>query len=275
MTTPTVLGVSLKMYLGHRRTLQWAHAVADVARTHPALADGTAELFVLPSFPQLVPVMDALAGTPVRVGAQDLATEDHGPYTGEVSGAALKEIGCRYAEVGHAERRRLYGEGDTTVAAKTAAALRNGLVPVLCVGERDRAAPAVAAERTTAELDRLLATAGALGGLGPVTVAYEPQWAIGAPRPATPEHISTVCRALRTRLTADPRLAGSRVVYGGSAGPGLLTALGADVDGLFLGRFAHDPRAVAAVLDECLDRKGVVSARPQNAVSEINSGRTG
>ncbi|MEV1026879.1 triose-phosphate isomerase family protein [Streptomyces sp. NPDC050264] len=252
MTARTVLGVSLKMYLGHRQTLEWARGVADVARTHPALTTGTAELFVLPSFPELPPVLGVLKGTGVHVGAQDLAAEDHGPYTGEVSGASLREIGCRFAEVGHAERRRLYGEGDTMVAAKTAAALRNGLTPVLCVGERDPLPPAGAAERTTAELQRLLATAETFGPLGPVVVAYEPQWAIGAPQPATADHISTVCRALRTHLTGRPQLAGSSVIYGGSAQPGLLTRLGAAVDGLFLGRFAHDPRAVAAILDETL-----------------------
>ncbi|GAA2313537.1 triose-phosphate isomerase [Streptomyces kunmingensis] len=261
MTARTVLGVSLKMYLGHRQTLEWARGVADVARAHPALATGGAELFVLPSFPELVPVLDALAGSGVHVGAQDLAVEDQGPYTGEVSGASLREIGCRFAEVGHAERRRLYGEGDTIVAAKTAAALRNGLTPVLCVGERDPLPPAGAAERTTAELERLLATAETFGPLGPVTVAYEPQWAIGAPRPATPEHITTVCRALRTHLRGRPHLAGSAVIYGGSAQPGLLTQLGADVDGLFLGRFAHDPQAVAAILDESLGHRNAASVR--------------
>jgi hypothetical protein len=112
-----------------------------------------------------------------------------------------------------------------------------------------------------------------VASFGPVNHA---RW-LNIPRSARPfaEHLTIVCRALRTRLTAGPRPAGSRVVHVGSAGPGLLTELGTDVNGLFLGRFAHDPRAVAAVLDECLDRKGVVSARPQNAVSEINSGRTG
>lgn len=123
------VGVSLKMYFGHHETLNWARSIADLAARHPAVTGGTAELFVLPAFPALVPVTGILAGTEVRTGAQDLATEDSGPYTGEVSGAHLHEIGARYAEVGHAERRRLFGEGDTVVAAKTAAALRNGLTP--------------------------------------------------------------------------------------------------------------------------------------------------
>ncbi|AYL38534.1 triose-phosphate isomerase family protein [Streptomyces fungicidicus] len=242
---PVLLGVSLKMYFGHHETLNWARRIAALAAGHPAVTSGAARLFVLPSFPALVPAAGILAPYGVALGAQDIATEDTGPYTGEVGGPALKEIGCHYAEVGHAERRRLYGEGDTVVAAKTAAALRNRLTPVLCVGERDRGTPGEAAARTVAEAARLL------DGLdGTVVLAYEPQWAIGAPEPASAEHIAAVCGALRTWLDDRPRHAGSAVIYGGSAGPGLLTRLAGSADGLFLGRFAHDPANVGAILDE-------------------------
>lgn len=254
-TAPAVtIGISLKMYFGHHQTLNWSRRTAAIAGRHPAVAAGIAELFVLPSFPTLVPVASIVAGSGVRVGAQDLAAEDAGPYTGEVSGAHLKEIGCDYAEVGHAERRRLFGEGDTVVAAKTAAALRNGLTPVLCVGELNETSPADAAARTVAELERLLS-----GLTGPVVVAYEPQWAIGAPRPASTEHIRTVCAALSDWLAEQPAFAGSRVIYGGSAGPGLLGSLGADAGGLFLGRFAHDPAAVERILDEALALHGAAA----------------
>ncbi|GAA4799065.1 triose-phosphate isomerase family protein [Streptomyces ziwulingensis] len=245
ITAPVLLGVSLKMYFGHHQTLNWARRIAALAERHPAVTSGAARLFVLPAFPALVPAAGLLTPYGVEIGAQDLATEDSGPYTGEVGGPTLKEIGCRYAEVGHAERRRLYGEGDTVVAAKTAAALRNGLTPVLCVGERDAAGPAVAAERTVAEAARLLH-----GLAGAVVLAYEPQWAIGAPEPAGADHIATVCTALRSWLDTRPEHAGSTVVYGGSAGPGLLTRLGGTAEGLFLGRFAHDPAGVEAILDE-------------------------
>ncbi|MFE7036597.1 triose-phosphate isomerase [Streptomyces sp. NPDC057621] len=242
---PLLLGVSLKMYFGHHQTLNWARKIATLADEHPAVTSGEARLFVLPAFPTLIPAAGILAPYGIGLGAQDLATEDTGPYTGEVGGPLLKEIGCRYAEVGHAERRRLYGEGDTVVAAKTAAALRNGLTPVLCIGERDRGTPQEAAERTVAEAARLL------HGLdGTVVLAYEPQWAIGAPEPASAEHIATVCTALREWLNTRPQHAGSQVIYGGSAGPGLLTRLGGAADGLFLGRFAHDPDNVRAILDE-------------------------
>ncbi|MEV7870695.1 triose-phosphate isomerase family protein [Streptomyces sp. NPDC088124] len=255
MSAPTLLGVSLKMYFGHHETLNWARRIGDIAARHPAVTGGLTEVFVLPAFPAIVPLGTVLDGTGVAVGAQDLATDDRGPFTGEVSGPYLKEIGCSYAEVGHAERRRLFGEGDTVVAAKTAAALRNGLTPVLCVGELDRADPAEAATRTVAELARILDTAAHEGGgRGPIVVAYEPQWAIGAPRPASPDHISRVCAALTDWLRERPAYAGSRVIYGGSAGPGLLSTLGEGVDGLFLGRFAHDPRAVEQILDELSGR---------------------
>lgn len=242
---PVLLGVSLKMYFGHHQTLNWARKVADVARHHPAVTSGAARLFVLPAFPAIVPAAGILSPYGIAVGAQDLATEDTGPYTGEVGGPALKEIGCHYAEVGHAERRRLYGEGDAVVAAKTAAALRNRLTPVLCVGEQDQVTPQEAARRTVAEVERLLH-----GLEGGVVLAYEPQWAIGAPEPASPEHIATVCAALRGWLDGRTQHAGSTVIYGGSAGPGLLTRLAGSVEGLFLGRFAHDPANIGAILDE-------------------------
>ena len=146
----------------------------------------------------------------------------------------------------------MHGETDEVVAAKTRAALRNGLTPVLCIGESDRQDGADAARVTIAQLGSALADAPA----GPVIVAYEPVWAIGAPEPAPVAHIQAVCTALRGALDFLPGRSGSAVIYGGSAGPGLLTALGASVDGLFLGRFAHDPATLAAVLDEAATLAG-------------------
>ncbi|MCA1279346.1 triose-phosphate isomerase family protein [Saccharopolyspora sp. 7B] len=251
------IGVSLKMYFGHQRTLDWCADVAEIARRHPAVRGGGAKLFVLPSFPGLPPALDLFRDTPVEVGAQDLFWEDHGAYTGEVSGAELRELGCRHVEVGHAERRRLFGEDDRVVAAKTAAALRNGLTPVLCLGE-ERAGSTTDAVRTCLEqLDSALDAARAAGRGGAVVIAYEPQWAIGAAEPAEPEFIGAVCGKLRNALDAEPVLAGSRVIYGGSAGPGLLSTLGDAADGLFLGRFAHDPAALERILDEVVALDGV------------------
>ncbi|GAA0927043.1 triose-phosphate isomerase family protein [Virgisporangium aurantiacum] len=233
-----VIGVSLKMYFGYGQTLSWCRSIVDRVGDHPALR--TVRLFVLPSFPAIVAAAEIFAGTPIAVGAQNLSTADGGAHTGEVSGAMLRESGARYVAVGHAERRAMYGEDEATVAGKTAAALRNGLVPVLCVGE-PRPAPALDA---ASECTRQLASALRTAPDGPVTVAYEPVWAIGADKPADVPYIAAVCAELRDRR---PDLS---VIYGGSAGPGLLTRLGPAVDGLFLGRFAHDPAALADVLDE-------------------------
>jgi triosephosphate isomerase len=238
------VGVSLKMYFGHAAALSWFDRVAEVAREHPAVVSGDVEVFIIPSFPAIPGALAAFEGTDVLVGAQDLFWEDSGAYTGEVSGAELAEMGVRVAEVGHAERRRLFFETDAVVAAKTAAALRNGIAPVLCIGEVAQVTSALAATEVIAQLD--LALTGAPDGR--VIVAYEPVWAIGAAEPAGPEHISAVCSALRAHLDATGR--DGTVIYGGSAGPGLLTKLGDSVDGLFLGRFAHDPAALRAVIEE-------------------------
>jgi triosephosphate isomerase len=244
-----LIGISLKMYFDRRRTSKWCLAVADIADTHPATRDGHVKLVVLPSFPYLVDALNIFADTPVEVGGQNLYCSDQGAFTGEVSGAQLAELGCSYVEIGHAERRRLFGEDDALIAAKTAAAYRNRLTPILCVGETRRSAPIAAVEECLTQLNSALAVA-ADEATWPLAVAYEPQWAIGAAEPASPEHITEVSVALRGHLGSMAQFAGSQVNYGGSAGPGLFTELKTGVDGLFLGRFAHDPAAVELILDE-------------------------
>ena len=246
MASPTLVGVSLKMYFGHRQALDWCARVAELARTHPAVASGAVELFVIPSYPAIPSALEILEGSRVVVGAQDLATADTGAFTGEVSGVELAELGVGVVEVGHAERRRLFGETDEIVAQKTAAALRNGIAPVLCIGETAKGEPADAAAECLRQLDSALH--GAVDGR--VIVAYEPVWAIGAAEPAPAEYIREVCAILRETVSTLDGRDGSAVIYGGSAGPGLLTELGSDVDGLFLGRFAHDTGALALVIDE-------------------------
>lgn len=250
--TSLFIGVSLKMYFGRFRTADWCRAVADIASSHPAVTEGRVRLVVLPSHPYLLEARNIFAATPVHIGGQDLFWEDRGAFTGEVSGAQLSELGCDYAEIGHAERRRIFGEDDAVIALKTAAAFRNGLTPLVCVGEAERSSVEEATAECVAQLNSALSTSVADGTSGPVVVAYEPQWAIGAAKPASPQHITTVCAALRAHL-AKPPFTGSQVIYGGSAQPGLLTQLTSGVDGLFLGRFAHDPSAVATILDEVVD----------------------
>ena len=247
------IGISLKMYFGRARTVEWCRAIADIARSHPAVTQEQAQLVVLPSLPYLLDARELFASTPVRIGGQDLFWEDSGAFTGEVSGTQLCELGCDYVEIGHAERRRIFGEDDDIIAAKTAAAFRNGLTPLLCVGEERPSSVEAATSECVAQLDSALSTV-----TGPVVVAYEPQWAIGAAEPASPPYIAAVCSALRSHLSNFTR---GQVIYGGSAKPGLLTQLGEGVDGLFLGRFAHDPAAVAMILDEVVEL--AAEGRPQ------------
>jgi triosephosphate isomerase (TIM) len=276
------IGVSLKMYFGKRQTQDWCRAVAALAAWHPGVARRAVELFVLPAAPMIAPALRIFAGTPVLVGAQNLASADSGAFTGEVSGALLHEMGCRYAEVNHAERRRLFREDNATATAKVAACWRNELIPVLCVGESAQSPPRQAAAQCVAQVREILGQ-----GQGqshdshdspsrPVVLAYEPHWAIGRADPAPAEHIREVTSSLRQWLQTRHELAGSRVIYGGSAGPGLLTSLRGSVDGLFLGRFAHDPAELAAILDEATaivagtptgTRAGTPTGTPAEAVT--------
>lgn len=247
---PPLLGVSLKLYFDHEETLAWCRQVAQLAREHPALRQERVTLFVLPSFQALVPAGEILAGAGVALGAQDLHWEDRGAFTGEVSGVALQEVGCRYVEVGHAERRRLFGEDEKVVRAKTAAALRNRLIPVICVGEDKEGSVEQAAGVCVEQLRSALDVGDADLGSRNIVVAYEPIWAIGAATPASAEHISGVCGRLKEWLEQQDRIPEWSVIYGGSAGPGLLARLGPEVDGLFLGRFAHRVEALTDIIDE-------------------------
>jgi triosephosphate isomerase len=252
LSAPAVIGVSLKMYFGHHAGLDWCSEVSRRAKAEPAIANGRVGLFVVPTYLQVVPALRAFDGTPVQLGVQDVATEDSGPFTGEVSAAELAEIGVSFAEIGHTERRRLFGEEDTVVAAKAAAALRNRVTPVICVGEETGGDPHAAAHAAVAQLEACLYGAPE----GAVIAAYEPIWAIGRERPASAGHIGTVTSALRHFLAGLPGRGGSRVIYGGSAGPGLLTTIGTSVDGLFLGRFAHDVDALFDVVREAAAQLG-------------------
>ena len=254
-TTPkAIIGVSLKMYFGYQRSVDYCRNVAAIASAHPAVQSGDIELFVLPTLPVLPHAARILGSAGTYTGAQDIFWEDEGAFTGEVGGKTVAELGGRYAEVGHAERRRIFGEDDQIIGLKTAAAYRNGLTPVLCVGELQQGSVEEAVARCSGEIDAVLNRAQSLGPTGRTIVAYEPQWAIGAPEPATPDYISAVITGLDAHLRALPGQEDSRVIYGGSAGPGLITKLEPAVAGLFLGRFAHDPQALKTILDETATR---------------------
>lgn len=245
-----VIGVSFKLYLSRAETRDWCRRAGEIARAHPGVAGGAIDLVIFPTLPAMEISMAAVGEAPVVFGAQDLFWDDRGAYTGAVSGADLADMGARYVEIGHAERRAVFGETDGVIAQKLAAAVRNGLTPWLCIGEPDTGDADTAAAFCIEQLEASLAEV-----VSPtdIVVAYEPVWAIGQAEAASSAHIQRVAHALKTRLADDPRIDKSRVVYGGSAQPGTLRALGRGVDGLFLGRFAHDTAAFAAILDEAAE----------------------
>ena len=249
-----LLGVSLKMYFDHNRTRSWCTEVAQLARHHESVVSGAVTLVVLPGFTSLSTAMEIFSGTGVSVGAQDLFWEDRGAFTGEVSGADLADIGCTFVEIGHAERRSLFGEGPAVLARKLGAAARNGLTPILCVGEPTRGTPLEAAQACIEQLDAALTEITLTDRGMPLVVAYEPEWAIGAAEPAQADYVAAVAVLLRDWLGTRLGEGNARVIYGGSAGPGLLSELGGSVDGLFLGRFAHDATALGTILDEAAAR---------------------
>jgi triosephosphate isomerase len=163
----------------------------------------------------------------------------------------LRELGCKYVEIGHAERRKLFGETDHDVAEKLSAALRNDLIPILCVGEQNHVSAEAAADLCINQIKAAgsVATDKNLD----IIVAYEPVWAIGAEAPAPETHILDVCARITEFLASSDRFKNARVIYGGSAGPGLLTRLHGDLAGLFLGRFAHNTDNLVKILDEVVE----------------------
>jgi triosephosphate isomerase (TIM) len=173
---------------------------------------------VHPPFVYLAEAARQLAGSSIGLGAQDVCADAQGAFTGEVSAAMLLDVGCTHTLVGHSERRAIYGEDDAMAARKFAAALGRGLTPVLCVGEqlaeRDAGQTHAVVGR---QLDAVLAVSGA-AGLSRAVVAYEPVWAIGTGRTATPEQAQDVHAFIRGRVAAlDASIAaGLRILYGGS-----------------------------------------------------------
>ena len=263
---PVNLGVSLKMYFDTARTVAWCQELARIVSGHPAVRGGAAELFVLPTFLAVPAALEALRGTTIGVGAQDVFWRDAGAFTGEVSGRDLAQLGCRYVEMGHSERRAILHEDARETGLKLAAAVRNGLTPVLCVGESDFGRAAEAVDECIGTLGRVFESSAVDDGER-IIVAYEPEWAIGSTEPADGTRVAAVLAGVRGWLDAHAPFRRVDVIYGGSAGPGTLTALGGSVDGLFLGRFAHDIDALAGILDECLARTS-----PAPLVDEIAAG---
>ncbi|HEY6483668.1 MAG TPA: triose-phosphate isomerase [Steroidobacteraceae bacterium] len=233
MRRPIVVG-NWKM---HGSRADNARLIEDLAGRLPSGANP--DCAVCPPFVYLQEVGRLLRGTAIGLGAQDVCAEPHGAFTGEVSAAMLRDVGCEYVIVGHSERRHLYGESDQGVARKFAAAHAKALVPILCVGEQlaEREAGRTA-EVVSRQLDVVLDLCGA-HSVGGAIVAYEPVWAIGTGRNASPQQAQEVHALIRARIAArDARIAAAtRILYGGSVKASNAAELFAmpDVDGGLIG----------------------------------------
>ena len=248
MRTPIVAG-NWKM---HGSRAENARLVAAIAEHYPA---GAQALCVLcPPFVYLQDVARLIrdGDAPFELGAQDVCAEAQGAYTGEVSASMLKDVGASYVIVGHSERRALYGEDDQLVARKFAAAQAKALTPILCVGEQLAEREAGRTEQVVArQLDAVLQLCGA-EAFATAVIAYEPVWAIGTGRTATPEQAEEVHAFLRGRIAArDAKIAGGvRILYGGSCKAGNATELFTkpNVDGGLIGGASLKAEEFLAIL---------------------------
>ena len=246
MRTP-IIAANFKMHQTAAETADYASAlVAELGDLEGV------EVVVAPPFTALDRAAQAFADGPVRLSAQDVHAEPEGAFTGEVSVAMLAELGCAYSIVGHSERRALFGETDDKVSAKVAALLAGGLRPIVCVGESlDEREAGRTREVVEAQLHRSLA------GVEPawaeeVVVAYEPLWAIGTGRTATPEMAQEVHQAIRAHLGVAFGAAADalRIQYGGSVKPDNAADLMAqpDIDGALVGGASLDPASFASIV---------------------------
>lgn len=247
MRTPVIAG-NWKM---HKTAAEAAAFVNSVA---PAVAGvDDREIIIAPAFPALPATVEAARGTPVRVAAQNLHWEAQGAYTGEVSASMLTAIGCSHVIIGHSERRQYFGETDGSVHLRTLAALDAGLTPIVCVGEtleqrESGNTELVLKEQFTAGVGQLEP-----GQFGRLILAYEPVWAIGTGRTATPE-IAEASHGMLRALVGDrfgqPAASAVRILYGGSVKPANFSGLLAcpNIDGGLVGGASLDPDSFAALV---------------------------
>ena len=232
-----------------------AGTVSFLERLIPMVAEAAhAEIVVCPPFVNLPAAVEAARSTNIEIGAQDVFWLKEGAYTGEVSAPMLAAIGCRWVIVGHSERRQYFGETDDTVFKKTAAALEAGLQPIVCVGERLE-------ERESNATETVLAAqfAGAIARLPPeqfarISVAYEPVWAIGTGKTATPEIAAAAHRFLRSRFARDsaPKPpARAAFSMAAASSPTISRRLMAqpDIDGALVGGASLDPASFASIVN--------------------------
>lgn len=233
-----------KMNLDHQQGIALVQKLAwtlkDAAHDY-----SSAEVVVFPGFTSIRSIQTLIDADKfdIKLGAQDISAFDSGAYTGEVSGVALKKLDVEYALIGHSERRQYHAEGDDVVRAKTAAAFKHGIVPVICVGETQEqleteGSASVPVRQTLAALDGHEL-------LGEFVVAYEPVWAIGTGQVATPEVAATVCAKIRAAIAqahGEDVAAATRILYGGSVKAANVAGFlrSADVDGVLVGGASLD-----------------------------------
>lgn len=210
-------------------------------------------VIVCPPFVYLSRLVEAFRGGPVKIGSQNIFWEDQGAYTGEVSGPMLKSLGVTYAVIGHSERRQYFGETDATVNKRVLAALKSGLIPIVCVGE-------TLAEREAGQTFSVVGTQvkGGLKGLSQeqaagIIIAYEPVWAIGTGKTATPEMAQEVhahIRGVLAGLFGDSLAGNIPIQYGGSVKPDNVDALMAqpDIDGALVGGASLEPASFERIV---------------------------
>ena len=235
---PLIAG-NWKMNLDHLQSIAFVQKLAWTLKDarHEATA---VEVAVFPPFTDLRSVQTLVSSDdlPIAFGGQDLSEHDSGAYTGEISGAFLKALGAKYVIIGHSERRQYHGETDEQIAAKTAAAHRHGVVPIICVGETAEDLETHGPSAVPVAQLRI-----ALGGAAAdheVVVAYEPVWAIGSGQAATSAQAQQVCSALRVvvaEVLGDDAAAATRILYGGSVKASNIASYmrETDVDGALVG----------------------------------------
>jgi triosephosphate isomerase len=228
-----------------------AHIFANGLKASPISQSTKVQPFVIPPFPYIAETAQILAGTKVKIGAQNMHWSDAGAWTGEVSAPMIKDCGATLVELGHSERRTFFGESDETVALKTQAALKHGLLALVCIGdtreEFDGGQTAKALEKQVRALLKYVAAT----AKGNVIIAYEPVWSIGeGGTPATPEfaneqHIKIDHLVQSITGHALP------ILYGGSVNPGNCVELSrqSHIDGLFIGRAAWDVNGYIGIIN--------------------------
>jgi len=239
----------------HKDHFEALHTAGDLGlRLAPADVAGV-DVSVHPPFTDLRTVQSVIEskGVPVALGAQNCAEEDAGAFTGEVSPLMLAKLHVAYVIVGHSERRSLFGETDGSVAIKAASVFRNGMVPIVCVGETvDERAVGLTRDRLSAQVEAALVHL-APEQVGAAVVAYEPMWAIGTGQAATPEDAQEAAAWIRQvvlRVAGEEAAGGIRVQYGGSVTPentgDLVTC--PDVDGVLVGGASLDAASFVAIV---------------------------